>query len=210
MKKLSLFAAVAALVLAFMGTNAASARIQELDPAMIDGITEAINKRDPEGVLAHFAPGGTVIFDNSAFKVPNEVITAAEYVSRFQPGNPDVPADVLIEVAPNSVRISGDRASWKWRQTAGFLRDMGIDYIESTVVATIEELKFKSLTIAPTPESLAKVPYSPSPIMGVVPSPGMPRTGSGVASEITLLGLTLVALGMLLTGARIARTHTLS
>ena len=113
-----------------------------------------------------------------------------------------------MEVAPGSLQISGDRASWTWRQTASFLTNMGIDYIETTVVATVENGKFKSLTIAPTRESLTKLPYSPGTVTGVVPSvPGMPRTGNGPA-EMALISLTLVAAGMVLAGLRMSRSSS--
>lgn len=120
-----------------------------------------------------------------------------------------MPADVRMEVAFGSWQVAGDRASWRWRQTAGFLRDMDVDYIEFNVSATTEARKFKSLTIAPTPESLTKVPYSPSPTLGEAPTPGMPRTGSNPTGEVALLDLALVALGLALTGSGLVRrTHS--
>jgi hypothetical protein len=191
--------------------GAVSAHAQELDPALIDGLTEAINNRNPESVLAHFVAGATVTFDNSAFKVPNDTISAAEYAARFRANNPDVPADVRMEVAPGSVQISTTGAKWTWRQTAGFLRDMGIDFIEFTVTATTEARKFKSLTIAPTQETIARIPYSPpSGGAGPNPGPGMPSTGVGSSpgSALVVISLALTAVGLVLTGARPRRRRS--
>jgi hypothetical protein len=211
MKKLTLF--IIALALAYTslvsaslaGATARSAYAQEIDPAMIDGLTEAINNRNSAAVLGHFAPDATITFDNSSFNVPNNTITVAEYAARFRADNPDVPADVRMEVVASSAQISPTGATWTWRQTAGFLRDMGIDYIEFTVAATTEALKFKSLTIAPTKETIGKLPYSPPiPGSGPNPAPGMPNTGVVGISVGTMVaaGLSLLALGLAFRGVR--------
>jgi hypothetical protein len=181
MKKLGLILAVTALLLTGFGAGASPSRAHAQDAGAdaIDAVyplslTEAINNRNPDVVLQHFVDGGTVTFDNSAFSIPNETISAAQYAARQRPNNPEVPADLRLEVVDGSLQISATRATWTWRQTADFLRDLNVDYIEFNVVAQTEDRRFKSLTLAPTKESLAKLPYSPSSPPALPSQPGVP------------------------------------
>ncbi|HET6262654.1 MAG TPA: hypothetical protein VFG99_10520 [Chloroflexia bacterium] len=211
MKKLGLILAVAALLLTGFGAGASPSRAQALGADAIDAVyplslTEAINNRNPDVVLQHFVDGATVTFDNSAFSIPDETIPAAQYAARQRPNNPDVPADLRLEVVDGSLQISATLATWTWRQTAGFLRDLNIDYIEFNVVAETEDRRFKSLTLAPTKESIAKLPYSPSPPAGPI---GMPVTG-GPSGQMVLLTLVLLAVGLVLAGLRLTRARTSS
>jgi hypothetical protein len=180
MKKLGLILAVAALLLAGFGASASPSRAQAQGADAIDAVyplslTEVINSRNPDAVLRHFVDGATVTFDISVFGAPNKTITAAQYAARQDPNEADVPADIRLEVVDGSQRISATRATWTWRETAGFLRDVNTDYIEFSVVADTKGRRFKSLTLAPTNESLAKLislapgkeslarlPYSPA------------------------------------------------
>lgn len=194
---------VAVAVIALMWLDGTSARAQATGPDAIDPIyalslTEAINNRDPDLVLEHFVAGGTVTFDNSGFAVPNETIPAAEYAARHRPNNPDIPADVRLEIVDGSLQISSTSARWTWRQTASFLRSLDIDYIEFTVVAETRDRRFKSLTVAPTAETLTKLPYSPSPA-APVGAIGMPRTG-GLGDQVVLMVLALLSISLALTG----------
>lgn len=142
---------------------------------MVDGLTEAINNHNPDAVLRHFADGGTVTLDSLVFDVAPVSLTAAEYAARQSADQPDVPTDIRIETVQGSLQVGATRASWTWRETAGFLKDMNIDYIDFNVVATTQDRRFKSLAIsptmgslaklislAPTQESLARLPYSPA------------------------------------------------
>jgi hypothetical protein len=202
---------VVVAVIALLWVDATSTKAQATTPDAIDPIyalslTEAINNRNPDLVLEHFVAGGTVTFDNSGFSVPNETITAAEYAARYRPNDPDIPADVRLEIVDGSLQISATGATWTWRQTASFLRDLDIDYLEFTVVAETRDHRFKSLTVAPTPETLVKLPYSPSspapPQHTSVPTQvavGMPPTG-GLGNPITFIVLALVSTGLVLTG----------
>jgi hypothetical protein len=180
MKKLGLILAVAAVVLTGFGASASPSRAHAQGADAIDAVyplslTEVINNRNPDAVLRHFVDGATVTFDISVFGAPNKTITAAQYAARQDPNQPDVPTDIRLEVVDGSQRISATRATWTWRETAGFLRDVNTDYIEFSVVAATEDRRFKSLTLAPTNESLAKLislapskeslarlPYSPA------------------------------------------------
>lgn len=209
MDKKTLWSGVVVAVIALMWLDAASARAQAtgadaIDPIQALSLSEAINNRNPDLVLEHFVAGGTVTFDNSAFAIPNETITAAEYAARYRPNNPDIPADVRFEIVEGSLQISSTGARWTWRQTASFLRDLRIDYIEFTVVAETKDRRFKSLTVAPTAETLTKLPYSPSPVApGDVPGDavGMPRTG-GLGAHVMLVVVALISIGLVLTGLR--------
>ncbi len=180
MKKTAIMLAVGALAFASLGPGAPSARAQGTGPAAIDPIfvltlTEAINGREPAAVLEHFAPGGTVEFDNSVFGTANKTMTAREYADRQRADSPDVPTDIKLEIVDGSLQISAASASWTWRHTAGFLREVNVDYIDFEVSATGEAHRFKSISIAPAKESLAKLvslaptaesllrlPYSPA------------------------------------------------
>lgn len=206
MDKMTPWLGVLVAAIALLWVDATSARAQATGPDAIDPIyalslTEAINNRDPDLVLEHFVAGGTVTFDNSAFAVPNETIPAAEYAARHRPNNPDIPADVRLEIVDGSLQISSTSARWTWRQTASFLRSLDIDYIEFTVVAETRDRRFKSLTVAPTAESLTKLPYSPSPVapVGAVGIVGMPRTG-GLGDQVVLMVLALLSISLVLTG----------
>ncbi|HYP39572.1 MAG TPA: hypothetical protein VEX13_04360, partial [Chloroflexia bacterium] len=174
--------AVAAVVLTGFGASASPSRAQAqgagadaIDAVYPLSLTEVINNRNPDVVLRHFVDGATVTFDNSVFGVPNKTMTAAQYAERQDSNQPDVPTDIRLEVVDGSQRTSATRATWLWRETAGFLRDVNTDYIEFSVVAQTEDRRFKSLTLAPTNESLAKLislapskeslarlPYSPA------------------------------------------------
>ncbi|HEX8217695.1 MAG TPA: hypothetical protein VF914_00635 [Chloroflexia bacterium] len=180
MKKLALIVAAAAVVLAGVGTGASSARAQATGPDAIDPIyalslTEAINNHNAALVLEHFVKGGTVVFDNSMFGLPNKTLTAAEYAARQRADEPDVPTDIHLEITDRSLEINATSATWLWRETAGFLGDINVDYIEFNVLATTENHRFKSIhitpsneslakliSLAPTTESLARLPYSPA------------------------------------------------
>lgn len=211
MDKITLWLGVVVAMIALSLLDAASARAQTTTPDTIDpvyplSLTEAINNRNPDLVLEHFVAGGTVTFDNSAFSVPNETITAAEYAARHRPNNPDIPADIRLEIVDGSLQISPTAARWTWRQTASFLRDLDIDYLEFTVVAETRDRRFKSISVAPTAETVAKLPYSPSPAAlpehTSVPTPvaiGMPQTGD-MGNQGVLFALALVSTGLVLTG----------
>ena len=167
MKKLALIVAAAAVVLAGFGTGASSARAQATGPDAIDPIyalslTEAINNHNAALVLEHFVKGGTVVFDNSMFGLPNKTLTAAEYAARQRADEPDVPTDIHLEITDRSLEINATSATWLWRETAGFLGDINVDYIEFNVLATTENHRFKSIHITPSNESLARLPYSPA------------------------------------------------
>jgi hypothetical protein len=180
MKKTVLTLAVGALALASLGAGAHQARAQESGPDVIDPIfaltlTEDINRHDVAAVLDHFAPGGTVTFDNSLFGAANTVLTAREYADRQRADSPDVPTDIKLEIVDRSMQIGATSASWTWRETAGFLRELNVDYLDYRVAITSEDHRFKQITIAPTEESLAKLvslapsveclvrlPYSPA------------------------------------------------
>jgi hypothetical protein len=212
MRKIAIFAAATLVTLASLGTSLSQAHAQAIGPTMIDSLTEGINSRQPGVVLDVFASGGTVTFDNSPFGVPDQTISAAEYAARFTPSNPDVPADVQMQVAPGSVNITENGATWTWRQSANFLLAADIQYIEYTVVATTEAGKFKSITITPTPETVALLPYSPSlpvspgPMVGTPGplTPGMPTTGSGSPDGLAFALLALAALGLIVVGRKLA------
>ncbi|HET6260923.1 MAG TPA: hypothetical protein VFG99_01635, partial [Chloroflexia bacterium] len=141
MKKLALIVAATALALAGFGPGASSARAQGTGPDAIDPIyalslTEAINDHNPNLVREHFVQGGTVVFDNSLFGIPNMTMTAAEYATRQRPDQPDVPTDIHLEIVDRSLQIGATTATWTWRETAGYLTDIKVDYIEFNVSAT--------------------------------------------------------------------------
>ncbi|HET9496166.1 MAG TPA: hypothetical protein VFR15_18215, partial [Chloroflexia bacterium] len=132
MKKTALLLAIGAMALASLVPGAASARAQEGGPHVIDPIfaltlTEDINDHDFAAVLDHFAPGGTVTFDNSLFGAANTVLTAREYANRQRAGSPDVPTDIKLEIVDRSMQIAPTSASWTWRETAGYLRGINVD-----------------------------------------------------------------------------------
>jgi hypothetical protein len=185
MKKTALLLAVSTLALTWLAPTApilpaAHARAQvtnedSIDPIFALTFTEAINNHNPDGVLQHFVEDGRVVFENSMFGLPSKTMAASEYAARQRPNQPDVPTDIHIEIVDGSVQIDGSRASWIWRETAGFLKDMKVDYIEFDVVATTRSRKFetialsptveslaKLISLAPTKESLARLPYSPA------------------------------------------------
>ena len=180
MKKAVTTLAVGALALASLGVGSPRASAQESGPDVIDPIfaltlTEDINRHDVAAVLDHFAPGGTVTLDNSLFGAANTVLTARVYADRQRADSPDVPTDIKLEIVDRSMQIGPTRASWTWRETAGFLRDVNVDYIDYRVAITSEDHRFKSIIIAPAKESLAKfvslapsieslvrLPYSPA------------------------------------------------
>ncbi|HEX8600116.1 MAG TPA: hypothetical protein VF952_16560 [Chloroflexia bacterium] len=178
MKKLTVI--VTALALTWLGLGAPGARAQATGPDAIDPIyaltlTEAINNHEAAAVLDHFVKGGSVTFDTSVFDTNNRTLTAAEYADRQRPDQPDVPTDIRLEIVDRSLQIDATTATWTWRETAGFLKDLNVDYIEFSVSATTDDRRFKSITIAPTmpslakllslassAESLARLPYSPA------------------------------------------------
>jgi hypothetical protein len=185
MTRIALLLALAAIALTWLELGAppplhAHARAQAtgpdaIDPALPLALTEAINNHNPNAVQGPFVQGATVVFDNSMFGIPNTTLTHAQYAARQRPDQPDVPADIRLEVVDGSVQIGATRATWAWKETAGFLKDINVDYIEFSVVATTQDHRFKSLSIAPTAgslaklislapsnESLARLPYSPA------------------------------------------------
>ncbi|MDQ3928134.1 MAG: hypothetical protein M3328_03190, partial [Chloroflexota bacterium] len=196
MKKLGLFVAIAAMVMTWIGGGASSPQAQEIDPTMVDGLTEAVNNHNPDAVLVHFAGGGMVVLDSAVFDVAPMTLTAGEYAARQRPNQPDVPTDIHIEAVQGSLQIGATRASWTWRETAGFLKDINVDYIDFSVVATTQDRRFKSLTIrptmgslvklislAPTQESLAMLPYSPAvPTLPFAPTAG---TTAGMGQSVS-------------------------
>lgn len=180
MRKTAYLLAVGAMALASIGLGVSPTRAQESGPDAIDPVyaltlTEAINGRAPAAVLEHFAPGGTVTFDNSLFGAASQTFTAREYADRHSADAPDVPVDIKLEIVDRSMQISATSASWTWRETAGFLRDVNVDYLNYNVSITSEDHRFKSIVIAPANESLAmlvsrapsvesliRLPYSPA------------------------------------------------
>ncbi|MDQ5823059.1 MAG: hypothetical protein M3441_02480 [Chloroflexota bacterium] len=198
MKKLTVI--VTALALTWLGLGASGARAQAPGPDAIDPIyaltlTEAINNQDAAAVLDHFVKGGSVTFDTSVFDAANRTLTAAEYADRQRPDQPDVPTDIHLEIVDRSLQIGATTATWTWRETAGFLKDLNVDYIEFSVSATTDDHRFKSITIAPTMESLAKLlslapsaeslarlPYSPAvPTLPFAPDDNDAGLGQSVA-----------------------------
>ncbi len=198
MKKLTVI--VTALALTWLGLGASGARAQATGPDVIDPIyaltlTEAINNKDAAAVLDHFVKGGSVTFDISVFDTANRTLTAAEYADRQRPDQPDVPTDISLEIVDRSLQIGTTTATWTWRETAGFLKDLNVDYIEFSVSATTENHRFKSITIAPTmqslakllslapsSESLARLPYSPAvPTLPFAPDDSDAGLGQSVA-----------------------------
>jgi|GEM_PF-6379945 len=178
MKRIALIFAIAALATAWLAPAQARAQAtneDSIDPIFALTFTEAINNHDSASVLQHFVEDGRVVFENSRFGLPSKTMTASEYAARQRPNQPDVPTDIQIELVDGSVQIDGSRASWIWRETAGFLKDVNVDYIEFDVVVTSRSHKFetvaisptveslaKLISLAPTKESLARLPYSPA------------------------------------------------
>ena len=167
--------ALAWLALGTPSTQAQSEGSDAIDPAFTLSFTDVINNHNSTGVLQHFVQGADVMFDNSVFGIQSQTMSADEYAARQRPNQPDVPTDIRLEVVDGSLQINATSATWTWRETAGFLKGMNVDHIEFSVVATTEARRFKSLSIAPTTESLAKLlslattreslaklPYSPA------------------------------------------------
>jgi hypothetical protein len=195
MKKTVIMLAVAAVAPALLGLGVSPARAQESGPDVIDPIfaltlTEAINGRKPAAVLDHFAPGGTVVFDNAVFGTPNTTLTAKEYADRQSAGAPDVPTDTSLAIVDQSMQISAASASWTWRQTSGYLKGVNVDYVDFKVSISSDDHRFKSISIAPAKESLARLvslaptveslvrlPYSPA-----VPALQFSASGDGAVS----------------------------
>jgi hypothetical protein len=209
MRKIALLLAMAALTPAWLGLGTSAAQAQAtgkdaIDPALPLALTVAINNHDPGAVEGPFVQGATVVFDNSIFGTPSTTMTPAQYAARQRPNQPDVPADIRLDVVDGSVQIGATRASWTWRETAGFLNDIKVDYIDFSVVATTQDHMFKSLSIAPTTESLAKLislapsneslvrlPYSPalptlpfSPDGSIGPAPVVVRFEPAGGSQV--------------------------
>ena len=172
--------ALAALVL---GT-CVSASAQAGDPvSLANDLTAAFNARNAGAMLDLFTLEGTVTF--AVQGTATEVISARDWASRLESAtSTEIPPDLRMSVVGSPV-VAGDRLTWTWRQTASFIREFGVEYLDYTVEATMAEGKFSTIIISPTAETLAAVPFGG----GVTGGVGMPRTGT--ASLIP--GLMLIA-----------------